>query len=79
MYKKNANNNEESEKIDDQGKNSNDIDMDLINHIFEIDDAIGISSYFSVIDEGQTDRLKINHMPTGYDASTLIFLLQIMM
>lgn len=71
--RKNANNNEESEKIDDQGKNSNDIDMDLINHIFEIDDAIGISSYFSVIDEGQTDRLKINHMPTGYDASTLIF------
>lgn len=49
------------------------IDTDFINHIFELDQAMLISSYYVVLDEGRTDLLKVTELPEGYSYSDLVF------
>lgn len=64
------------EKTEDDIENVEEttIDNDLINQIIEIDQYLVISSYYVVLDEGQSDILKVTELPEGYAYTDLAFL-----
>lgn len=66
----------EEEKIEEENidnSENSEIDTELIDFICENNGALGISSFYVLLDEGRRDVLKVTQLPDGYSNSNVVF------